>query len=180
MEVAQIAGLLASELGYDARMAKRAGLLHDIGKAVDHEQEGTHISLGVELCKKYKEPAAVINAVESHHGDVEPLGPVSVLVAAADAISASRPGARRESLETYTQRLKQLEEITNSYKGVEKSYAIQAGREVRIMVIPQEVSEDDMVIMAHNIAKQIEEQMTYPGQIKVNVIRETRVTDTAK
>ena len=180
IEVAQIAGLLASELGYDARMAKRAGLLHDIGKAVDHEQEGTHISLGVELCKKYKEPAAVINAVESHHGDVEPLGPVSVLVAAADAISASRPGARRESLETYTQRLKQLEEITNSYKGVEKSYAIQAGREVRIMVIPQEVSEDDMVIMAHNIAKQIEEQMTYPGQIKVNVIRETRVTDTAK
>ena len=180
IEVAQIAGLLASELGYDARMAKRAGLLHDIGKAVDHEQEGTHISLGVELCRKYKEPAIVVNSVESHHGDVEPQGPIAVIVAAADAISASRPGARRESLETYTQRLKQLEEITNSYKGVEKSYAIQAGREVRIMVIPQEVSEDDMVIMAHNIAKQIEEQMTYPGQIKVNVIRETRVTDTAK
>ena len=180
IEVAQISGLLASELGYDARMAKRAGLLHDIGKAVDHEQEGTHVSLGVELCKKYREPAVVINSVESHHGDVEPQGPIAVLVSAADAISASRPGARRESIETYTQRLKQLEEITNSYKGVEKSYAIQAGREVRIMVIPNEVSEDDMVIMAHNIAKQIEEQMTYPGQIKVNVIRETRVTDTAK
>lgn len=180
VEVAQIAGLLASELGYDVRMAKRAGLLHDIGKAVDHEQEGTHVSLGVELCKKYKEPAIVINAVEAHHGDVEPQSPIALLVAAADAISASRPGARKESLETYTQRLKQLEEITNSYKGVEKSYAIQAGREVRIMVIPQEVSEDEMVIMAHNIAKQIEEQMTYPGQIKVNIIRETRVTDTAK
>ena len=180
IEVAQISGLLASELGLDASLAKRDGLLHDIGKAVDHEQEGTHISLGVELCKKYKEPAVVINAVESHHGDVEPTSMISCIVAAADAISASRPGARRESIETYTQRLKQLEDITNSYKGVDKSYAIQAGREVRIMVIPEQVSEDDMVILAHDVAKRIEEEMTYPGQIKVNVIRETRVTDTAK
>lgn len=180
VEVAQISGLLASELGLDVRMAKRAGLLHDIGKAVDHEQEGTHISLGVELCKKYHEPTVVINAVESHHGDVEPTSLISCVVAAADAISASRPGARRESIETYTQRLKQLEDITNSYKGVEKSYAIQAGREVRIMVIPEQISEDDMVILAHDVAKRIEDEMTYPGQIKVNVIRETRVTDTAK
>ena len=180
MEVAQLSGLLAAELGYDVRMAKRAGLLHDIGKAVDHEQEGTHVSLGAELCRKYKEPAVVINAVESHHGDVPATNPISFIVAAADAISASRPGARRESLETYTQRLKQLEDITNSYKGVEKSFAVQAGREVRIMVIPSEVSEDDMVIMSRDIAKRIEDEMTYPGQIKVNVIRETRATATAK
>lgn len=180
IEVAQIAGLLASELGYDVRMAKRAGLLHDIGKAVDHEQEGTHVQLGSELCKKYKEPAIVINAVESHHGDTAPTNPISFLVAAADAISASRPGARRESLEAYTQRLRQLEEITNSYDGVEKSFAVQAGREVRIMVIPSEVSEDDMAILSRDIAKRIEDEMTYPGQIKVNVIRETRVTATAK
>ena len=180
IEVALLSGLLASELGYDVRLAKRAGLLHDIGKAVDHEQEGTHVQLGTEICKKYKEPQVVINAVESHHGDVPPTHPISFIVAAADAISASRPGARMESLETYTQRLKQLEEITNSYKGVEKSYAIQAGREVRIMVVPTEVSEDDMVILSRDIAKRIEDEMTYPGQIKVNLIRETRVTATAK
>jgi len=180
IEVAQISGLLASELGYDVRMAKRAGLLHDIGKAVDHEQEGTHVQLGAEICRRYKEPAIVINAVESHHGDVPPTNPISFIVAAADAISASRPGARRESLEAYTQRLKKLEEITNSYKGVEKSFAVQAGREVRIMVVPSEVSEDDMVILSRDIAKRIEEEMTYPGQIKVNVIRETRATATAR
>ena len=180
VEVAQLSGLLASELGYDVRMAKRAGLLHDIGKAVDHEQEGTHVQLGTEICRKYKEPQIVINSVESHHGDTAPQSPIAFIVAAADAISASRPGARMESLETYTQRLKQLEEITNSYKGVEKSYAIQAGREVRIMVVPSEVSEDDMIILSRDIAKRIEDEMTYPGQIKVNLIRETRVTATAK
>ncbi|MDD5832562.1 MAG: ribonuclease Y [Clostridiales bacterium] len=180
IEVAQLSGLLAAELGYDVRLAKRAGLLHDIGKSVDHEQEGTHVSLGADICRKYKESPVVINAVESHHGDVAPTGPISFIVAAADAISASRPGARRESLETYTQRLRQLEEITNSYKGVEKSFAVQAGREVRIMVIPQEVSESDMIILSRDIAKRIEDEMTYPGQIKVNVIRETRVTATAK
>ena len=180
VEVAQISGLLASELGFVVRMAKRAGLLHDIGKAVDHEQEGTHVQLGAEICRRYKEPAVVINAVESHHGDVPPSNPISFIVAAADAISASRPGARRESLEAYTQRLKKLEEITNSYKGVEKSFAVQAGREVRIMVVPSEVSEDDMTILSRDIAKRIEDEMTYPGQIKVNVIRETRVTATAR
>ena len=180
IEVAQLSGLLASELGLDVRVAKRAGLLHDIGKSVDHEMEGSHIQLGVELCKKYKESALVINAVEAHHGDVEPTSLIACLVQAADAISAARPGARRETLETYTTRLRQLEEISNSFKGVDKSFAIQAGREVRVMVVPEQINDADMVLLARDISKQIEEQMEYPGQIKVNLIRESRVTDYAK
>ena len=180
IEVAQLSGLLASELGLDVRMAKRAGLLHDIGKAVDHEMEGSHIQLGVELCKKYKESAVVINAVESHHGDAEPTSLISCIVQAADTISAARPGARRETLETYTSRLTQLEEIANNFKGVDKSYAIQAGREIRVMVIPEQVSDADMVLMARDISKAIEADLEYPGQIKVNVIRESRVSDYAK
>ncbi len=180
IEVSLLCGLLASEIGIDVRLAKRAGLLHDIGKAVDHEMEGSHIQLGVELCRKYKESATVINAVEAHHGDVEPQTLFAVLVQAADTISAARPGARRETLETYTNRLKQLEDITNSFKGVDKSFAIQAGREVRIMVVPEQVSDADMVLLARDISKKIEEEMEYPGQIKVNVIRESRVTDFAK
>ena len=180
IEVAQLAGLLAAEIGEDVRMAKRAGLLHDIGKAVDHEMEGSHIQLGAELCKKYKESPLVINAVESHHGDVEPESLIACLVQAADTISAARPGARRETLETYSNRLQQLENITNGYKGVEKSFAIQAGREIRIMVVPEQVSDADMVIMARDISKQIESELEYPGQIKVNVIRESRIVDYAK
>jgi ribonuclease Y len=180
IEVAQLSGLLASELGLDVRLAKRAGLLHDIGKAVDHEMEGSHIQLGVELCRKYKENSIVINAVEAHHGDVEPTSLIAVLVQAADTISAARPGARRETLETYTSRLTQLEEITNNFKGVDKSFAIQAGREVRVMVVPEQVSDADMVLMARDISKQIEAELEYPGQIKVNVIRESRVVDYAK
>ncbi|MBR0163515.1 MAG: ribonuclease Y [Lachnospiraceae bacterium] len=180
IEVAQLTGLMASELGLDVRMAKRAGFLHDIGKAVDHEQEGSHIQLGAEICRRYKEGPIVINAVESHHGDVEATSLISVLVAAADAISAARPGARRETLETYTSRLKQLEEITDSFKGVQQSFAIQAGREVRVMVVPEQISDADMVIMARDIAKRIEGEMEYPGQIKVNVIRESRATEYAK
>ena len=180
IEVAQLSGLLASEIGVDVRLAKRAGLLHDIGKSVDHEMEGSHIQLGSELCKKYKESAVVINAVESHHGDVEPTNLISCIVQAADTISPARPGARGETLETYTNRLKQLEDITNTYKGVEKSFAIQAGREVRIMVVPEQVTDDDMVLMAREISKKIEAELEYPGQIKVNVIRESRVTDYAK
>ena len=180
IEVAQLSGLLAAEMGLDVRMAKRAGLLHDIGKSVDQEMEGSHIQLGADLCKKYKESATVINAVESHHGDVEPTSLISCIVQAADAISAARPGARRETLETYTSRLKQLEEITNNFKGVEKSFAIQAGREVRVMVVPEQVTDDDMVLLARDISKQIEAELAYPGQIKVNVIRESRVIDYAK
>ena len=180
IEVAHLTGLLAAEMGLDVRMAKRAGLLHDIGKAVDHEMEGSHIQLGSELCHKYKESAIVINAVESHHGDKEPTHLISYLVHAADAISAARPGARRETLETYTSRLKQLEEITNNFKGVEKSFAIQAGREVRVMVVPEQITDADMVLLARDIAKQIETELEYPGQIKVNMIRESRVVDYAK
>ena len=180
IEVAQLAGLLAAEIGIDARTAKRAGLLHDIGKSVDHEMEGSHIQIGVDICKKYKESAVIINAVEAHHGDVEPQSLVACLVQAADTISAARPGARRETLETYSNRLQQLEDITNNFKGVEKSFAIQAGREVRIMVVPEQVSDADMILLAREISKQIESQLQYPGQIKVNVIRESRVIDYAK
>ena len=180
MEVSQLAGLLAGEIGLDVRVAKRAGLLHDIGKSIDHDVEGSHIQIGVDLCRKYKESAVVINAVEAHHGDVEPETLIACVVQAADTISAARPGARRETLETYTNRLKQLEDITNQFKGVDKSFAIQAGREIRVMVVPEQVSDADMVLMARDIAKQIEYELEYPGQIKVNVIRESRVTDYAK
>lgn len=180
IEVAMLSGIMATELGENVQLAKRAGLLHDIGKSIDKEVEGTHVSIGVDICKKYREPFEVINSVESHHGDAEARCPIAFIVGAADAISAARPGARRDVLETYTQRIKQLEEITNSYEGVEKAFAVQAGREVRIMVIPEKVSDDDMTIMAHAIAKQIQEQVKYPGTIKVNVIRETRAQDTAK
>ena len=168
------------EIGVDVRTAKRAGLLHDIGKSVDQEMEGTHVQIGADLCRKYKESQVVINAVEAHHGDVEPESLIACIVQAADTISAARPGARRETLETYTNRLKQLEDISNSFKGVEKSFAIQAGREVRVMVVPDKISDDDMVLLARDISKQIEEELKYPGQIKVNVIRESRVTDYAK
>ena len=180
VEVAQLSGLLAGEIGLDVRLAKRAGLLHDIGKSIDHDVEGSHIQIGVDLCRKYKESATVINAVEAHHGDVEPETLIACVVQAADTISAARPGARRETLETYTNRLKQLEDIANQFKGVEKSFAIQAGREIRIMVVPEQVSDADMVLLARDIAKQVEFELEYPVQIKVNVIRESRVTDYAK
>ena len=180
IEVAQLSGLLAGEIGLDVRLAKRAGLLHDIGKSIDHDVEGSHIQIGVDLCRKYKESPTVINAVEAHHGDVEPETLIACVVQAADTISAARPGARRETLETYTNRLKQLEDITNQFKGVDKSFAIQAGREIRVMVVPEQVSDDDMVLLARDISKQIEYELEYPGQIKVNVIRESRVTDYAK
>ena len=180
IEVAQLSGLLAGEIGLDVRVAKRAGLLHDIGKSIDHDVEGSHIQIGVDLCRKYKESATVINAVEAHHGDVEPESLIACVVQAADTISAARPGARRETLETDTNRLKQLEDIANQFKGVEKSFAIQAGREIRIMVVPEQVSDADMVLLARDIAKQVEFELEYPGQIKVNVIRESRVTDYAK
>ena len=180
IEVAQLSGLLAAEIGVDVRTAKRAGLLHDIGKSVDHDMEGSHIQIGVDLCRKYKESPIIINAVEAHHGDVEPESLIACIIQAADTISAARPGARRETLETYSNRLKQLEDISNGFKGVEKSFAIQAGREIRIMVVPEQISDADMVLLARDISKQIEAELEYPGQIKVNVIRESRVTDSAK
>ena len=180
IEVAHIAGLLASELGVDIPLAKRAGLLHDLGKSVDHEMEGSHVQLGVELARKYNESPDVIHAIEAHHNDVEPRTVIACLVQAADAISAARPGARRENVENYIRRLEKLEELTGTYPGVEKSYAIQAGREVRIMVKPEEVSEDNMILLARDLAKKIENELEYPGQIKLNVIRETKAVEYAK
>ena len=180
IEVSHIAGLMASELGVDATLAKRAGLLHDLGKSIDHEVEGSHVQLGADLVRKYKENPVIVNAVEAHHGDVEPKTVIAVLVQAADAVSAARPGARRENVENYIRRLQKLEELTGSYPGVEKAFAIQAGREVRIMVKPEEVTEDNMIILARDVAKKIEAELEYPGQIKVNVIRETKAVEYAK
>ena len=180
IEVSQLAGMMAAELGADVQAAKRAGLLHDLGKSVDHEMEGSHVALGVEFARKYREREDIIHAIQAHHGDVEPRTLVACLVQAADAISAARPGARRENLENYIKRLEQLETIAGNFKGVEKSYAIQAGREIRVMVKPEEVSEDEMVLLARDLAKKIEEEMEYPGQIKVNVLRETKAIEYAK
>ena len=180
IEVAHIAGLMAAELGVDVAMAKRAGLLHDLGKSIDHEVEGSHVQLGADLARKYKENPVIVNAIEAHHGDVEPKTVIAVLIQAADAVSAARPGARRENVENYIRRLQKLEELTGSYPGVEKAFAIQAGREVRIMVKPEEVTEDNMILLARDIAKKIESELEYPGQIKVNVIRETKAVEYAK
>ena len=180
IEVSHIAGLMASELGVDVTLAKRAGLLHDLGKSIDHEVEGSHVQLGADLARKYKENPVVVNAIEAHHGDVEPKTVIAVLVQAADAVSAARPGARRENVENYIRRLQKLEELTGGYPGVEKAFAIQAGREVRIMVKPEEVTEDNMIILARDIAKKIEAELEYPGQIKINVIRETKAVEYAK
>ena len=180
IEVSHIAGLMAAELGVDVTLAKRAGLLHDLGKSIDHEVEGSHVQLGADLARKYKENPVVVNAVEAHHGDVEPKTVIAVLVQAADAVSAARPGARRENVENYIRRLQKLEELTGGYPGVEKAFAIQAGREVRIMVKPEEVTEDNMIILARDIAKKIEAELEYPGQIKINVIRETKAVEYAK
>ena len=180
IEVSILCGLIANELGADVKLAKRAGLLHDIGKAIDHETEGSHVEIGVNLCKKYKENKIVINAVQAHHNDVEPETDIAVIVQAADTISAARPGARRETLESYVTRLTKLEEIADSFDGVEKSFAIQAGREVRVMVVPEKVSDDKMVLLSREVAKRIEEELDYPGQIKINVIRETRAVHYAK
>ncbi len=180
IEVSHLCGIMAAELGIDVTLAKRAGLLHDIGKSVDHDVEGSHVSLGAALCKKYHENDIIINAVEAHHGDVEPTSVIAVLVQAADAISAARPGARRETIESYIKRLQTLESIADTFKGVEKSFAIQAGRELRIIIIPEEVDQDEMPLMAREIAKRIETELEYPGQIKVNLIRETRVIEYAK
>ena len=180
VEVSHIAGMMAAELGVDVQVAKRAGLLHDLGKSIDHEMEGTHVSLGVEFARKYKEREEIIHAIEAHHNDVEPRTIIACLVQAADAISAARPGARRENLENYIKRLEQLESITGSYPGVDKAFAIQAGREVRVMVKPEQVNEDQMIILARELAKRIEEEMEYPGQIKVHVLRETKVVEYAK
>lgn len=180
IEVSRLAGLMAAELGLDVNLARRAGLLHDIGKAVDHEMEGSHVTIGADLAKKYKENSDIVNAILAHHGDVEPTSTIDILVQAGDSISAARPGARRETLETYIKRLEKLEEIANSFNGVEKSFAIQAGREVRIMVKPEDVSDAEMVLIARDIVKKIEEELEYPGQIKVNVIREIRTVEYAK
>ena len=180
VEVSHIAGLMAAELGVDVALAKRAGLLHDLGKSIDHEVEGSHVQLGADMARKYKENPVVVNAIEAHHGDVEPKTVIAVLVQAADAVSAARPGARRENVENYIRRLQKLEELTGSYPGVEKAFAIQAGREVRIMVKPEQVTEDNMILLARDIAKKIESELEYPGQIKVNVIRETKAVEYAK
>jgi ribonuclease Y len=180
IEVAHLCGLMAGELGVDQTIARRAGLLHDIGKSVDHDMEGSHVSIGAVLCRKYRESDLIVNAVESHHGDTEPNNIISVLVQAADAISASRPGARRETLESYIKRLQKLESIADTFKGVEKSFAIQAGRELRVVIIPEDVDDTNMTVLARDIAKQIEEELEYPGQIKINLIRETRAIEYAK